>query len=108
MNELILYTTEDGQSQIQLRTDGGTVWLTEPQVVKDSLTTGKTWPQLWVGSHARARRGLVVSCAYCSAMRPGLWSVSATGKPACRFIGGPASSGLGRGSALTGYKEPQP
>ena len=29
MNELILYTTEDGRSQIQLRADLGTVWLTQ-------------------------------------------------------------------------------
>lgn len=29
MSELILYTTEDGQSRIQLRADGGTVWLTQ-------------------------------------------------------------------------------
>jgi hypothetical protein len=29
MNELILYTTEDGRSQIKLRADLGTVWLTQ-------------------------------------------------------------------------------
>jgi hypothetical protein len=29
MNNLILYTTEDGRSQIQLRADLGTVWLTQ-------------------------------------------------------------------------------
>ncbi len=29
MNSLILYTTEDGRSQIQLRTDRQTVWLTQ-------------------------------------------------------------------------------
>ncbi|MCK5804356.1 MAG: virulence RhuM family protein, partial [Lentisphaeria bacterium] len=29
MNELILYTTEDGRSQIQLRADQNTVWLTQ-------------------------------------------------------------------------------
>jgi len=68
LNQLILYTTEDGVSQIQLRAEGGTVWLSqlemaelfdatkqnislhlknlfdegeldEPAVVKESLTT---------------------------------------------------------------------
>jgi len=29
MNELILYTTEDGRSQTKLRADLGTVWLTQ-------------------------------------------------------------------------------
>ena len=29
MNELILYTTEDGRSQIKLQADLGTVWLTQ-------------------------------------------------------------------------------
>ena len=29
MNDLILYTSEDGQSQVQLRADVGTVWLTQ-------------------------------------------------------------------------------
>jgi hypothetical protein len=41
MNDLILYTTEDGRSQIQLRADQNTVWLTqlEPSAtVKESLT----------------------------------------------------------------------
>lgn len=32
MNDLILYTTEDGRSQIQLRADLGTVWLTQLQM----------------------------------------------------------------------------
>jgi len=29
MNELILYTTEDGRSQVKLRADHQTVWLTQ-------------------------------------------------------------------------------
>ena len=29
MTDLILYTSEDGKSQIQLRTEGGTVWLSQ-------------------------------------------------------------------------------
>jgi len=29
MNDLILYTTEDSRSQIQLRSDRQTVWLTQ-------------------------------------------------------------------------------
>lgn len=34
MNELILYTTEDGKSQIQLRADLGTVWLTQLEMAE--------------------------------------------------------------------------
>lgn len=34
MNELILYTTEDGNSQIQLRADLGTVWLTQLEMAE--------------------------------------------------------------------------
>ncbi len=32
--ELILYMTEDGQAEIQLRTSGGTVWLTQEQMAQ--------------------------------------------------------------------------
>lgn len=34
MSELILYTTEDGQSKIQLRADNGTVWLTQLEMAE--------------------------------------------------------------------------
>lgn len=34
MNELILYTSEDGQARIQLRTDGQTVWLTQAEIAE--------------------------------------------------------------------------
>lgn len=34
MSELILYTTEDGQSHIQLRADGGTIWLSQRQMAE--------------------------------------------------------------------------
>ena len=34
MSELILYTTEDGQSRIQLRADSGTVWLSQRQMAE--------------------------------------------------------------------------
>ena len=34
MNDLILYTTEDGKSQIQLRADLGTVWLTQLEMAE--------------------------------------------------------------------------
>ena len=34
MNELILYTTEDGRSQIKLRADLGTVWLTQLEMAE--------------------------------------------------------------------------
>ena len=39
MSELILYTTEDGQSRIQLRADDGTVWLTQLEMAELFLTT---------------------------------------------------------------------
>lgn len=34
MNKLILYTTDDGKSQIQLRADLGTVWLTQLEMAE--------------------------------------------------------------------------
>ncbi len=34
MNDLILYTTEDGQSRIQLRADRNTVWLTQLEMAE--------------------------------------------------------------------------
>jgi hypothetical protein len=34
MTQLILYTSEDGQAQIQLRTDRGTVWLTQLEMAE--------------------------------------------------------------------------
>ena len=34
MNDLILYTTEDGRSQIQLRGDQNTVWLTQLEMAE--------------------------------------------------------------------------
>ena len=34
MNDLILYTTDDGKSQIQLRADLGTVWLTQLEMAE--------------------------------------------------------------------------
>jgi hypothetical protein len=39
MNELILYTTEDGRSQIKLRADLGTVWLTQLEMAELFQTT---------------------------------------------------------------------
>ena len=39
MSQIILYTSEDGQSQIQLRTDGQTVWLTQRQMGELFQTT---------------------------------------------------------------------
>ena len=39
MNELILYTTEDGQTRIQLRADGATVWLTQLEIADLFQTT---------------------------------------------------------------------
>ena len=37
--ELILYTTEDGQSRIQLRAEGGTVWVTQSEIAELFQTT---------------------------------------------------------------------
>ena len=34
MNELILYTTEDGRSQIRLRAEQQTVWLTQREMAE--------------------------------------------------------------------------
>lgn len=34
MPNLILYTTEDGKSQVQLRAEGNTVWLTQLEIAK--------------------------------------------------------------------------
>jgi len=39
VSELILYTTEDGQSKIQLRADNGTVWLTQLEMAELFLTS---------------------------------------------------------------------
>jgi hypothetical protein len=49
MSDLILYTTEDGRSQIKLRAQEQTVWLTQPGTAatdKDSLTVQSraSWP----------------------------------------------------------------
>lgn len=34
MSDLILYTTEDGASRIQLRADGQTIWLTQAEMAE--------------------------------------------------------------------------
>lgn len=34
MSELVLYTTEDGQSRIQLRVDNETIWLTQLEMAE--------------------------------------------------------------------------
>jgi hypothetical protein len=39
MNELILYTTEDGKNRIQLRADSGTVWLSQLDMAELFLTS---------------------------------------------------------------------
>lgn len=40
MNELIIYTTDDGQSRIQLQADDGTVWLSQLEIA-DLFSTSK-------------------------------------------------------------------
>jgi hypothetical protein len=37
--EIILYTTEDGTSSFQLRTQDGTVWLTQAEIAELFQTT---------------------------------------------------------------------
>lgn len=37
--ELILYTTDDGQARIQLRAQGGTVWITQAEIAELFQTT---------------------------------------------------------------------
>ncbi len=39
MNELILFTSEDGQTQMHLRVEGGTIWLTQLEVAELFQTT---------------------------------------------------------------------
>jgi hypothetical protein len=39
MTQLILYTSEDGQAQVQLRADRGTVWLSQLEMAELFLTT---------------------------------------------------------------------
>ena len=34
MSDLILYTSEDGQSRLQLRVDGGTIWLSQAEIAE--------------------------------------------------------------------------
>lgn len=41
MSDLILYNTDDGKSQIQLRADLGTAWLTQLKMAHDSVV--KYW-----------------------------------------------------------------
>ena len=38
MTQLILYTSEDGQSRVQLRADRGTVWLSQRQMPNFSMS----------------------------------------------------------------------
>ncbi len=39
MSDLILYTSEDGQTRLQLRADGKTVWLTQLEIAELFQTT---------------------------------------------------------------------
>ena len=39
MSDLILYSTDDGKSNLQLRVDGGTVWLTQAEIAELFQTT---------------------------------------------------------------------
>ena len=47
--EIILYTTEDGTSSVQLRTQDGTVWLTQAEIAELFQTTPQN-----ITSHLRA------------------------------------------------------
>jgi hypothetical protein len=44
MNDLILYTTEDGRSQIKLRAQEQTVWLTQLEMAELFDATKQTSP----------------------------------------------------------------
>jgi hypothetical protein len=39
MNDLILYTSEDGQTRLQLRVEGQTIWLTQLEIAELLQTT---------------------------------------------------------------------
>ena len=39
MSDLILYTSDDGQTRLQLRADGNTVWLTQLEIAELFQTT---------------------------------------------------------------------
>lgn len=39
MSDLILYTSEDGESRLQLRVDGGTIWLSQSEIAELFQTT---------------------------------------------------------------------
>lgn len=45
MNDLIIYTTEDGRSQIKLRAKDETVWLTQLKMAERfaAINTQKKW-----------------------------------------------------------------
>jgi hypothetical protein len=51
MSNLILYTTDDGKCQIQLRADLGSVWLTQLEMADDSVV--KHWLTTDVTAHQR-------------------------------------------------------
>jgi len=44
MNDLILYTTEDGRSQIKLRAQAQTAWLAQLEMVNASMLRSRTSP----------------------------------------------------------------
>ena len=54
MSDLILYTSEDGQTRLQLRADGKTIWLTQVEIAELFQTTKQN-----VSLHAKisSRRG---------------------------------------------------
>ncbi len=39
MSDLILYTSEDGESRLQLRVDGATIWLSQAEIAELFQTT---------------------------------------------------------------------
>jgi hypothetical protein len=60
--ELILYTTEDGQARVQLRAEGGTVWVTQAEMAELFQTTPQN-----ITLHIKAiySEGELVSAATC-------------------------------------------
>ena len=48
MNDLILYTSDDGKAKLQLRVDGDTVWLTQVEIAEFFQTSKQN-----ISLHAR-------------------------------------------------------
>lgn len=68
--ELILYTTEDGNTQIQLRSIGGTVWLTQAEMAELFQTSPQAITQLVKAIYADAELAESATCKELLQVRP--------------------------------------